>query len=436
MVTPTYFNYGGLLIAGIVNSINWKVEVSKQANRICELGNDKDVIGLSFQSTTEMLRAGSYLRELRKRFGNLLVAGGPAVLDYIFAHKILPEIDVFVLGEGEDTIKEVLQTKDNDELKHVRGIAFVVNEKLLETEKRSPIQLSKRPLPFIPLGLGEQIIRGVNIYVETHRGCVGNCIFCQYCEMFDSKIRTRPIEDIIAEIKYFVMHGVKKIAFSGGDISLYGFDLGKQNEKCFMELLKRSSEIVGKDNLAGPDIRIDNISNDILKSIKKYTTGWVFVGIESGSERIQRMIRKNISLDEVHTKLRFAKRNGVKVVGSFMTGFIGEMRSDFSQTKELIEELNLDETKISIAEPLPGTKYWEVSKNCPLEQNPLFMPKEEYSDVENFSLSEEWTMILLQTAYKTKHRRSMSKTMFNKKVLEVKKEAKRIRSIVIASKTK
>lgn len=57
------------------------------------------------------------------------------------------------------------------------------------------------------------------------------------------------------------------------------------NEEAFIELLKNLSKITGKENLTIPDIRVDTVSPEIMEAISKYTNGWVFYGIESGSEK-------------------------------------------------------------------------------------------------------------------------------------------------------
>lgn len=431
MVTPHSYSYGGLLISGIISSMGYDVEVTRRMYDIQQLGKKKEVMCLSLQSTTDLFRVRPYLRKINRSGEKLVIAGGPAVLDPVFASNILPQVDLFALGEGDETIGDILRIREKEDMESIRGVAFVRDHKLVKTPQRRPPQLIGRPFPLIPKGFPKQFIRGVNVYIETHRGCPGRCIFCQYSQMFNTIIRNRPIEDIVAEVKYFCKHGAKRIAFSGGDISVYGSQRSAERGRGFLELVKRTSEVVGKDNLAGPDIRIDSLSPAILEGVRKFTQGWIFLGIESGSKSVQKLIRKNIKLEEVYSAVRLAKQYSVRIVGSFMVGFIGETVSDFLETKKVVEDLGLDRHSINIVEPLPGTAYWEMTKACPIEKNPLFMPSDGgWPKFKNRSVAEERALMLIETIYKARHRRPMSKIVFGTKALQIRKEAERIRSII------
>lgn len=437
MVTPHVYSYGGLLIAGIMSSMGCNVEVTRRIHEILNSSRNKEAICLSLQSTTDLFRVKTQLERLRKNSEKLVIAGGPAVLDPSFASSILPQIDLFALGEGDETIGEILSSKEKEDMKNIRGIAFRDGHNVIKTPQRvEPSSLAGRPFPLIPNDISNQFVRGVNVYIETHRGCPGRCFFCQYTRMFGTQFRNRPIEDILAEVKHFCEHGVKRIAFSGGDISLYGSVSCLEKGQGFIELVKRTSEIIGRDNLAGPDIRVDSLSPAILEAVREFTQGWIFLGIESGSRRIQRLIGKNIKLEEVFSAVELAKQQGVNIVGSFMIGFIDETESDFLDTKQMVKELNLHRYSINIVEPLPGTVYWEITKKCPIEKNPLFMPSDgRLRGLTNLSVAEERALVLFETVYKLRHGRSMDKTILYKKTLQVKEEGQRIRGIIKAMKT-
>ncbi len=145
----------------------------------------------------------------------------------------------------------------------------------------------------MPPDISDQNVRGANIYIESMRGCKGICIFCQVPQLFGWKIRSRPLERIVEEAKMLVKRGVKKIAISGGTTTYYGFKQ-KIDEDSFTTLLRMISEVVGSKNLSIPDIRVDAVTEKILKAIRNYTVGWVFYGIESGSQQILNKMHKNI----------------------------------------------------------------------------------------------------------------------------------------------
>lgn len=431
MVTPSVYSYGGLLIAGIMESVGCNVKVTKKITDIAGLSINKGVVCLSLQSTTDLFRIKNYLRRLKKLQNKLIVAGGPAVQDPFFASKILSFVNCFVLGEGDETIVDILHVRKQNELENIKGLAIPQEHDVIITPKREVPELAGRPFPKIPADLKSQFIRGVNVYIETHRGCIGRCTFCQYCSMFGNRIRNRPINDIINETKYLHAHGIERIAFSGGDASLYGSGV-KGMEDDFITLLRRASKIIGNINLGGPDIRPDSVSLKVLEGVKRFTEGWIFLGIESGSEKILRYIKKNVSLKDIRSAVELAKECEVSVLGSLMVGFIGESSADFLETKQLMEELRLSRYSINIVEPLPTTPYWATVKQTSIEENPLFMPSEQSPfRVKGLTIAEERSMILHDVAHKIRYGRKMSSQEFKRRLSIVRKEANRIRKLTL-----
>lgn len=125
-----------------------------------------------------------------------------------------------------------------------------------------------------------------------------------------------------------------------------------------------------------PDIRVDMVNPEVLEAISEYTNGWVFYGIESGSRRILRRMKKGISPDQVVDAVELAREYGLKVAGSFIVGYPSEEEDDYRETLELADELMLDDYFVSIAEPLPGTELGEEVVDLPPEENPVFMKSE------------------------------------------------------------
>ncbi len=372
IISPKLYTYGALLIAGILKSEGYQVSLINEFN--IEKASRADVVGLSFASTLNLLEAKGFISRLKLGSNPpFMVLGGPVsqVPALVFAH--LPEIDAIVVGEGEETVLELLKTFEaKGDLETVSGIAFRDGKDVIITSSREPLNLDGRPLPFITPDLQNQDIRSANTVIETHRGCFGNCTFCQVPNMFKHKIRSRPIEDIVQEAKWFVKNNIFKIGMSLSTVSQYGWDAGL-NEEAFVRLLKEVSEVVGPSNLAVPDIRVDMVSEEILKAIKSYTAGYVVFGIESGSDKILKKMRKGITVDMVTDAYDQAKKAGLKVVGSFVTGYPGETDEDFDMTMDLVRDLMLDDAWVNIACPIPGTELGDEVVKLPVEENPVFI---------------------------------------------------------------
>ena len=242
-------------------------------------------------------------------------------------------------------------------------------------------------MPLIPDDIRDQDIRGANTYIETHRGCIGACGFCQVPKFFGNRIRSRDIEDIVQEIKEFKRHGVERIAISGGTSSLYQYERST-DVNAFIELLQAIAEVMGNKNVSVPDLRVDYVNEDILHAIRDYTMGWVYYGIESGSDKILKDMRKGVnSEDNIHA-IELARECGVKVAGSFIVGYPTETVQDYELTKNLIEDALLDDIFISIAEPIPETNLADIVLKTDDPENPTFIEHTGEYNILNLTESE------------------------------------------------
>lgn len=393
VLTPEFYNYGSMLIAGVLKDAGYKVNIQKGFWK----ETDADIVFISLHSTIHLIK---YKDEIEKIKGFKII-GGPVsrVPELIFKH--LP-VDVVIIGEGEvstlDLMKNLDKDMNMDKLNNVNGIAFKNGNKIVKT-KKNPLSSMIRPIPLIPDDISSENIRGANVYIETHRGCPGNCGFCQVPCFFSREVRSRPIDDIVAEVKEFLKKGASKIAISGGTGSLYGSKkFNKVNEDSFVELLKEISYLTGPKNLTIPDIRVDMINDTILEAIKRYTNGWIFFGIESGSGRILRKMKKGIGLDDIRSAVNSAKAHGIKTAGSFIVGYPTETEDDFNATVEFADELMLDDYFVSIAEPIPGTVLADEVSKIPLDENLLFVKGEEFKNY-NLSIAEERCLNLMIESY-------------------------------------
>ncbi len=368
VITPEFYNYGSMIVAGILKDLGYDVTLKKSFK-----DPQADIVFISLHSTIHLIKYQKEINQIKA----FKLLGGPVTTDpkLIFKHL---NIDLIVKGEAEGKIDKIMEyIQGKREKTSIPGIAFKKDNKIVSTPSTREDSIT-HPLPLIPSDISKENIRGANAYIETHRGCVGNCTFCQVPCFFGRKVRSRNPENIIKEVKEFLKKGAKKIAISGGTGTLYGSKKFKDiDEEAFIELLKKVSEITKPINLTIPDIRVDLVTDNILKAIARYTNGWIYYGIESGSPRILKKMRKGISIDDIFEAVEMARKHGVKVAGSFIVGYPGEEEDDFQASLEIADELMLDDYFVSIAEPIPGTALAEEVKKLPLEDNPLYMDSAE-----------------------------------------------------------
>lgn len=429
IISPKNYGYGPLLIAGIIERYGVRVSVTKRFHFDENLKSE--IIGVSFQSVSDVINYKNVVRKMRSKTNALIIAGGPATVlpEIVFKH--LPWIDLVVIGEGEKTIVEILKNINEKSFDEIKGIALMDNGKLVRTQKGHPVSLTERPLIHIPKDLQNQSLRGSNIYLETHRGCIGKCTFCLVPRLFGRRIRSRPMEEVVEEAKTLKNAGVFRVAISGGTASLYGSENGEIKEKVFQNLLRNLCKIFGKSNLTAADLRVDTVTKDVLESIKKYTRGDVEFGIESGSEKILNSMCKGFSLDDVREAVMQSKRIGLKVAGSFITGYPLEEAEDFEATRDIIHSLKLHNYAINIAEPIPGTPLFDQILRLKPDKNPIFQHSEEKTKGKlNLTVSEQRALQLWLDAYKAKYGKKCPRAVYLRFLRRVQKENRRIEKVI------
>lgn len=365
ILSPDLYTYGAMLIGGILKSAGIEVTLAKTPGECPE-----EILLLSLYSTQHLLdpRIRDCVRQQRER-GGLCYTGGPvsAVPEMVLGEL---GVDAVVVGEGERAVVPLVEKGIS---KDIPGIAYREGERIVIQEPKPPASLD-RPLPLIPDDIGNQNIRGANAYIESHRGCLGACTFCQVPRFFGRTIRSRSMEDVLREVRAFRERGARRISISGGTGSLYCYRDGKLNPGAFIGLLSGMAEIMGSANVSAPDIRVDCITDEILDAIRTYTIGWVFFGIESGSDRILSHMGKGVSISQVKDAVEACRAHGLKVAGSFIVGYPSETEEDYAASREFIAAQCLDDVFVSIAEPIPGTPLAQLVLRTPQDENPLFVP--------------------------------------------------------------
>lgn len=432
------YGYGALLIGGILEHFGASVHVDKTLKLPSE---DSVMYGLSAHSLTDLLISNRLVRGLIGRRG-IVVIGGSATLMPELVFYLLPTVDVVISGEGEEAVVKLMSwlhgtKKDYTALREINGIAFREAGKVVRTASPEPVSLEGRPLPKMPDDLRHQNIRGpagfwgANIYLETHRGCCGNCTFCLVPRMFGTRVRSRPLHEVVNEVKAFKKAGVKRITLTGGTTSLYGSETGVTDARHFRALLQSISGIIGKGNLFAADLRVDQASSGVLDAIKRHTTGWVAFGLESGSERMLQRMKKGFGLDVVRDGINESKKHRLRIIGSFIIGYPGETREDFEATREIVQELKLDGYTVNIAEPIPGTPMFYLMARTKASKDPLFqMADKQINGLGKLTVAEYRALILQIDSYNTVHGTYPNKSKVKEMWMKTRRECSRIAEIV------
>lgn len=309
-------------------------------------------------STTSRL-----IRVLRKA-GVPVIIGGPD--GTISPEKYLEAgASAVVLGEGEATLLELMQRYDGTpgNLEGVLGVAWTSPDGSVRRTRERPLldDLDEVPFPaWDAVDMGayakawEDRMGFASACVITSRGCPFNCSWC--CKpIFGRTFRQRSIPNVLAELRELkTRYGIEHVRFAD--------DILPMNAKWLRDLcvaLESESLGVRFDCLS----RTDVVKDDILERMRKAGGQKVYLGVESGSQKILDLMVKGTRVDGIRSASREARRVGLIQHWFLMVGYPGEEAEDLQMTAELLRELAPDEYSCTVAYPLKGTPFYDVVKD-------------------------------------------------------------------------
>ena len=344
--------------------LNIKVLKNKNILRVIKERNPI-VIGIT-SITASIYEAYRLARLIKLNFNIPLVIGGPHAT--FSDEEILNEssFDIVVRGEGEEVLNEIVRTiKGEQNLDDIRGISYKKDGKIIKNKSRDFIaDLDKLPFPARHLVPLEKY--GTHAFtVSTSRGCPFGCTFCQVSGKDGLKWRHRSAANIIEEIKELIKNhpNIKKVSGPEGKRPMVFFV--DDNFMMSIERIEEICNLIMEEDIKiywDANARVDtiaNISEDILDLFKKSGCMHLFLGVESGSEKILKSYNKRIKKKDVLKSAERLKKKGIFFTGLFILGYIDETNSDLNATIQFAKKMDPTIVSFRILIPLPGTKIYE-----------------------------------------------------------------------------
>lgn len=274
-----------------------------------------------------------------------------------------PAFDYLVFGEGEITLLELcIRLRDGGRDDSIKGLVFREGGIVMATEARPLVaDLDSIPFPARDLidfttqaghssrGFSNKL-RSTELF--TSRGCPVGCSFCAIQATFGTSVRFRDplfIEDELQRM-------VREQHFNHVVIADDTFTLQPDRAAAISELLGRTG--IASWNC---DTRVNSVSLELLKTMKRCGCEKVAFGVESGSQRLLDLIGKNITVDQVRKAVYWAKQAGIRhIEGNFIIGCDpSETAGDLEMTRELITSLPWTFVSVAVIVPYPGTPVRE-----------------------------------------------------------------------------
>jgi anaerobic magnesium-protoporphyrin IX monomethyl ester cyclase len=288
-------------------------------------------------------------------------------------------VDFVVTGEGEFVMREACERiSAGGGLEGIKGIVFKRDGRVVDNGRREPISdLDSLPEPARHLIDYERrylvfpgVIRGQwvrSTIVVVGRGCPFNCIYCGVQTVFGRACRMRSVENVMSEIEHLIeRYRIKGLFFND---SLFTFREEWVSDLC-REIRKRNIKLTW-----GCNSRVDTISEPILRDMKSAGCVRVDYGVESGSERILKVLHKGITPDQVVRAFDLTRKVGMKSGASFMIGNPCETMDDIIQTERLAKRIRSNYTVFFYTTPFPGTELYSMAA-----QNGWISAEPEFSD--------------------------------------------------------
>ncbi|MCF7907311.1 MAG: radical SAM protein [Candidatus Omnitrophica bacterium] len=344
----------------------FKKEIDKAINDI--LSSGCSLLGFSVVDPKEKITIEFIRRIKRRDKSKKIILGGPATSTYeqrkIFLDNVEEEIDTFVIGEGEQTLFKVVdRILKKKELKGIEGCCSRDNGKWVCRESGEIVSLDKIPFPtYEEFDLS---LYGKSFLVEWSRGCRSKCAFCKNYRLFSS-YRSKSAESVMKELRYHKQkYNVDE--FTVVDNILNG-DLNTLNDICD-RIIKENLQIRWTGQIAPRK----DMNFEYFQKMKQAGCFKLQIGLESGSNKVLKLMHKSFTAEISEKNIIFAKKAGIETEIFTMIGFPGEAEKDFQETYDFIKRnaKYLDTIKsINTLHLIAGTEIYEQRERFKIKPLP------------------------------------------------------------------
>ncbi len=269
--------------------------------------------------------------------------------------------DYLVIGEGEQTALELitaLNEKRYDEIKNIPGLGFKNqhNELIFTAEREKLKEVDSLPFPGrdkinLQLYLNAWKERhGENaISISTMRGCPYTCKWCSRA-VYGLSYRRRSPENVCDELELIQKEYNPDTLWFVDDV----FTISHKWLNEFNETLKQRNLKIKYECIT----RADRLNEEVIKILKDSGCFRVWIGAESGSQKVIDLMNRRVDVNQVREMIRLAQQYEIQAGTFIMLGYPGETEEDIEETIKHLKESNPEYFTITVAYPIKGTELF------------------------------------------------------------------------------
>jgi anaerobic magnesium-protoporphyrin IX monomethyl ester cyclase len=318
------------------------------------------VISTGFPSIKGDMRTSSEIKKFDQNIKTIVFGMYPTLI----REKTLEEfenIDFAVMGEPEWVVCNLANSLENNEsFAHHKGLIYRDGERIIVNPPQDYRENNLDDLPFPAREhLNNESYRlAINNEKFTHiniaRGCSYKCTFCTASNYNGDTFRKRSISSIINEIEECINdYGIKTFIF-------------------WFEEYPQARDLAGglADTIIEKGLpikwfarsRVDNLSYELLKKMKRSGCKGISLGIESSNQQVLDLVQKGITVKQIRKAIELAKEVGISTTGHFIFGLPGETRESAEETIKFAKICGLDFAQFYCAVPYPNTPFGNLAK--------------------------------------------------------------------------
>lgn len=333
--------------------------------------NPPDVLAIYTNLMTKLnvLKIIKYVKETKELLHTKIILGGPEVRNHI-DNFLNYGADFIIVGEGEESMLELtLSLKINKtEFSNIKGIAYKLNNDVVITPERPLIKnIDTLPFPnrekinFTPyLNAWKQKHGYSMMSVNTMRGCPYTCKWCSRA-VYGGTYRRRSAKLVADELKLIKKNYNPDMIWFVDDV----FTIHHKWLKEFADEVKKQNAIIPYEIIS----RADRLNDDIIKTLKESGCFRIWIGAESGSQKIIDAMDRRVSVVKTREMIQLSQQHGIEAGTFIMLGYPGETKADIQETINHLVISNPSQYTITVAYPIKGTELYNEVKNEFLTQH-------------------------------------------------------------------